>query len=41
MLERLDNRLDLLEANDDIERIAGKVSEWLAFARLGDGPWVD
>lgn len=40
-LERLDNRLDLLEADDDIERIAGKVSEWLPFARPGDGPWVD
>jgi len=41
MLERLDRRLDLLEADDDIERIAGKLSEWLPIGRPGEGPWED
>lgn len=39
MLERLDRRLDLLEADDEIDRIAGQVSEWLPVGRPGQGAW--
>lgn len=40
-VEQIDRRFDRLEADEDIARIAGKVSEWLPQVRPGTAGWQD
>lgn len=40
-IERIDRKFDRLEADEEIERIAGKVSEWLPTARPEEPLWLD
>lgn len=40
-VEGIERRFDRLEADEDIERIAGKISEYLPTARPGTDLWAD
>lgn len=40
-VEQIDRRFDRLEADENIERIAGKLSEWLPTARPDEPMWAD